>query len=119
MASEPADKTQKRRERRTAQRFKLRVTAEYRTTAERGKGLLWDISTSGARIDGASSSVTEGTHVQIQFSLFPGSVPIVLPAKVVRETKTGFAVNFTGLGHRNESLLRIAIPKAVAFARKK
>jgi len=97
--------------RRAAARFKLRVPVEYRVQFDvtQGRGLLWNISRSGLRIEQATAPVAPGTKIEVRFSFFPGSFETELSAEVVRRTHMGgFAARFCGLApHQSDMLLRL------------
>ena len=95
---------------RTAPRFDVRGPVEYRFDDNRGEGLVWNVSTSGARIDLACPPVACGTRIRCRFSFYPGSFDTEVAARVVRRTETGFAVQFCDLGPRQKGMLRTALP---------
>ena len=98
--------------RRGAPRFNLRVPVVYRHGTSTGEGMIWNISTSGARIERASIREAPGTSLLIHASFFPGSFEVELPAEVVRETDEGFSVRFIELQERELSMLKAALPAA-------
>ncbi len=105
-------------ERREPQRYQLRIPVDYESSGRQGKGLLWDISTSGARVEQASLSVEPGTEITLMLAFFPGATPVSLPGEIVRQTESGFALKFLPLEGRVRLLLKVALPRAVAFAAK-
>ncbi len=109
---------ERRPERRDPQRYELRIPVDYQSSGRQGTGLLWDISTSGARIEQAPVSVQVGTEVTLLLAFLPGATPVSLRGEVVRQTKSGFAVKFLPLEGRVRLLLKVALPRAVAFAAK-
>ncbi len=62
-----------------------------------GAGSLRDLSISGARVDDASAKLKPGTKVELTWGLRENGSPLRIPANVVRETDTGFAVEFLDL----------------------
>jgi hypothetical protein len=64
------------------------------TELEEAWGTLADISVTGARIEEVSLRFKPGTEVRAMFSLIEGCVPVEVGAEVVRETETGFAIEF-------------------------
>ena len=107
-----------RLEGREPQRYQLRIPVEYQSSGGQGKGLLWDISTSGARIEQASVSLQVGTEITLMLAFFPGATPVSLRGEVVRQMESGFALKFLPLEGRVRLLLKVALPRAVAFAAK-
>lgn len=98
------------RNRRVAPRYDLRAPVEYSFSDLRGEGVVWNISSSGARIDLAYPPVASGTRLRLRFSFYPGSFETELPAEVVRRTETGFAVRFESLDEKQAKVLRLALP---------
>jgi hypothetical protein len=82
-----------------------------------GWGSLADISTKGARIDDADPRLKKGSNVRLMISLVEGALPVKLKARVVRETTTGFAVQFSGLEPRLKQLIRLAVAQADSSSR--
>ncbi len=74
-----------------------------------GGGSLANISISGALIEPASPPVAPGTRLSLLVPYFPRTHlelrAVELPAEVVRETDTGFAVLFKELGLEARRLL--------------
>ena len=95
----------------TAPRFDLRVPVLYRGPGNRGTGIIWDISTSGLRIEVASSPMQLGAQLRLKFSYSDGADPVVAAAKVVRATDTGFAARFIHVTRALEDQLRAVIPR--------
>ncbi len=107
-----------RPQRREPQRYELRIPVDYQSSGSQGKGLLWDISTSGARIEQASVSMQLGTEITLMLAFLPGATPVSLRGEVIRQTESGFAVKFLPLEGRVRLLLKVALPRAVVFAAK-
>ena len=59
-----------------------------------GQGILHDLSPEGARIEEASARLPPRSRVRISFEILGEVFPLWIPATVVRETETGFAVQF-------------------------
>ncbi len=116
MGSVPS--AERRPERRDPQRFTLRIPVDYEISSSQGKGLLWDISTSGARVEQASLAVELGTEITLMLAFFPGATPVSLRGEIVRQTESGFALKFHPLEGRVQLLLNVALPRAAAFAAK-
>ena len=70
------------------------------------RGLLHDISSSGARIEEASLRLKPGTVVRLTLPLIGEFEPVQVRGEVVRETETGFAVRFVDAESIQESLER-------------
>ena len=68
VGSKPATRRQGKREARVAQRFDLRLPVDYETPSFQAKGLLWDISSSGARVEQASRPVSPGTKMNLELT---------------------------------------------------
>ncbi len=94
-------------------RFDLRVPVNYRTPRKTGHGTIWDVSTSGARVEGASLLPRTGTRVRLRFSYASNEAPLLASAEVVRRTESGFAVRFLGLGENMTSRLDARLPHGV------
>ncbi len=117
MGSKPSVDTKGSSERRLEQRFDLRMPIDYESCGTQSKGLLWDISTTGARIE-ETSQPELGTEIKLTLAFFPGATPVALRAEVVRHTESGFAAKFHHLDQRTRKLLSVALPRAAAFAAK-
>ena len=72
-------------------------------------GRLHDLSTSGARLDDVTHPLKPGVKLELRVVLVRGGLPLSLRGKVVRETETGFAVEFTGHSPRAEAVLKTVI----------
>lgn len=96
-------------ERRSAARFDLEGQADYSAVEVEGSGSLHDLSTSGARLDDVTHHLKPGVKLKLRVVLVPGGVPLSLHGRVVRETETGFAVEFTGNTPRTEAVLKTVI----------
>jgi hypothetical protein len=107
--ADPPNERPSRQERRTAFRFRISGAVHFEAGSTEGWGTLADISTKGARIDDADPRLKEGSSVRLMISLVEGAVPIRVTAKVVRETETGFAVEFGKLEPRLTHLIRLAV----------
>ena len=117
MESDPPDDQSSRQERRRAFRFRIKGPVHFEAGFTEGWGTLADISTTGARIDDADPRLKEGSSVRMMISLVEGALPVKLKAKVVRETETGFAVEFVELEPRLKQLIRLAVAQADASSR--
>jgi hypothetical protein len=94
---------------RTDQRFQLKLPVNYETADGRGRGVTWDISTRDARIEGVSYLARPGTAITLEVLLPPDMIPLELRGQVVRETITGFAVEFVGVHDHVLELLAIVL----------
>lgn len=98
--------------RRSAPRYVLKVPVEILLLGGRGTGTVWDMSTSGARIEHSSCEPVEGERAALQMSFFPGSLPVQLAGTVIRKTELGgFCVHFESLNPRTRQILVRALPK--------
>jgi hypothetical protein len=82
------------------------------TETEEAWGTLADISITGARIEEASLRFNPGTRLRAMFSLIEGCVPVKVAAQVVRETETGFAIEFIRPEPRLKRVIHAAISRA-------
>ena len=82
-----------KKERRLAQRFKLRVPVGFAGGAVEGRGVTVDLSVSGARVTEVTASVANGATIQLAFGVLDSSFTI--RAEVVRQTGDGFAARFS------------------------
>jgi hypothetical protein len=96
---------------RTKRRVDMRVPVEFSGRHVRGRGFLCNISESGALVEDADPLVVAGGRVRLRFAFFQDSLPVEIPATVVRETPTGFAVQFAGLDARLKSVLALVIAR--------
>jgi hypothetical protein len=83
--------------RQPAPRFALRAPASYRGSEVEGVGEVQNISSSGLLLDRCSTPPREGATVWLRASYFPGSIEVPIESKVVRITRSGFAVRFVNL----------------------
>lgn len=96
-----------RRKARASVRFKV----AYHGPSFEGTGTVLNISKTGALIEDCDRLLMTGIDIRLSFSFFEDSVPIEVPATVVRETDQGFGVQFTKLSPRTRSVLGMAISK--------
>ena len=89
----------------------MRVPVEFSGRHVRGRGFIRNISESGALVEDAQPLVVSGGRVRLRFSFFQDSLPVEIPATVVRETPIGFAVQFAGLDARLKSVLALVIAR--------
>ena len=69
------------------------------------EGMISDLSTSGARVEGAGAPPEPGTMVQLELSL-PDDPALRILSRVVRETESGgFAVKFVELDPHARKIL--------------
>lgn len=101
----------------TAPRFDLRVPVRFKGGRGRGEGIIWDVSTSGARIEVATARMRPGSQVHLQFSYSSEAEPIVAAAEVVRATETGFAVRFVNLSGAVRERLSVGLPRNTTLPR--
>ena len=96
---------------RAKRRVDMRVPVEFSGRHVRGRGFIRNISESGALVEDAQPLVVSGGRVRLRFSFFQDSLPVEIPATVVRETPIGFAVQFAGLDARLKSVLALVIAR--------
>ena len=104
---------------RTRRRIDVSFRVEYTGRNVRGHGVVKNLSLTGALVEQAEPTLIAGGSIVLQFSFFDESLPVEIPAKVVRETETGFAVHFGGLDRRVQQLLAVAISRAQGKLEKK
>jgi CBS domain-containing protein len=80
-----------------------------------GRGTLEDISVTGARIEQAVPTLKAGTALRLRFAPDAG-LTVELRGKVVRETESGFAVEFTHVPAALKTLLRLQLGQAESSA---
>jgi hypothetical protein len=78
----------------------------YTGTQVDGHGLLCNISSTGARISEATTSVPVGAKLRLEFGSLSGLPPIPMQSEVVRLTEDGFAVQFVEEEADRQALLR-------------
>ncbi|MEE9281721.1 MAG: PilZ domain-containing protein [Myxococcota bacterium] len=91
-------------------RGQTQETEPGRKTFE-GTGRVINISKTGALIEGVDQPVPAGSRIKLRFSFLEDSVPVEVPALVMRETEGGFAVEFKKLSLRTRAVLGVAIAK--------
>jgi hypothetical protein len=79
---------------RPARRFQLRIPVDYESDGQSGEGMLIDLSSSGALIEATNVPLRFGALVDIGYTLEGDEKPTEIYGKVVRETDSGFAVEF-------------------------
>jgi hypothetical protein len=103
----PADEASKR----AKERVEMRVPVEFRGRRTQGRGFILNISESGALVEDAEPLVVAGGRIRLRFAFFEDSLPVEIPASVVRETASGFGVQFSGLDARLKSVLALVIAR--------
>ncbi len=99
-------------------RHEIRTPVAYCGDDFEGGGSLVNISASGALIEPASLPVAPGTRLDLIVPYFPRTHverrSVEIPAEVVRETDTGFAVLFKELGtEARRVLLELSEPEVI------
>ncbi len=85
-------------ERRGSWRLRIPAPVEYPVQSGEGTGMVSDISMSGVQIVGASKRPEDGDTVRLRCSFSAGSFGVELAGRVVRQTDTGFVLQFQELG---------------------
>ena len=80
-------------ERRRDPRFRVRFDALFSSGRREGAGQLADLSCSGARLEGVSISPPVGATVRL-FVFVQPVAPFQLAGRVVRQTESGFAIEY-------------------------
>lgn len=99
---------------RKSRRINVRFRAEFTGRKVRGAGVVQNISLGGALIEQADPLLLSGGEVKVRFSFFENALPVEVPAEIVRETRSGFAVRFLDLNRRMRNVLTVAISRAAA-----
>ena len=96
-------------ERRIASRERLPAHAFFSADGLEGRGVLRDLSVKGARIDKASRVLAPGTRIRLLLAVREDCFPMEIEAEVVRETKSGFAIEFAEGDPRLRAYLEFAV----------
>ncbi len=90
----------------TERRGAARITSVvfYSSGRSEGRGLLYDLSASGARVVDGSAAVTVGAAIQLVLPDFPALAGAPIRGRVARLLGSGFAVEFT---HPDERLIAL------------
>ena len=91
-------------------RGKTMETANGRRPLE-GTGRVSNISKSGALLEDVDPLVMPGSSIKLRLSFLEDSIPVEIPAEVIRNTETGFGVEFKKLNPRTRAVLGMAIAK--------
>ncbi len=91
-------------ERRTADRYKVKIEIEWEANVGRKKGIINDISSEGCFVL-CSGEVEDGERVKIFFPLSDGMKVQFLSAVVNHIYEIGFGVQFIELGIAQKSFL--------------
>jgi hypothetical protein len=83
------------RERRRAPRVEAPSPVYFTAGRQEGVGVLADLSLTGARIEDASPRLRPGAATTLLLELRQDSFTVEVPGRVVRETETGFAIEFS------------------------
>jgi hypothetical protein len=108
---------QLRSERLTTNRFQLHLPVKYQTPVNQGTGITRDISLHDAQIEQVSCRLRPGSKMILKVAFVP-TAPLELPAEVVRETQTGFAVRFVDLDAELQDLMKAFLSNLAAIAAK-
>jgi c-di-GMP-binding flagellar brake protein YcgR len=77
-----------------------------------GRGVLYDLSIGGARIDEAAPQMPAGTEIGLTFALREDDSPIQIRGEVVRETPDGFGVKFTEVNEQLREWIELIISES-------
>jgi hypothetical protein len=83
------------RDRRRAPRVDAPSPVYFVAGRREGVGVLADLSLTGARIEDASPRLSPGVAMTLLLELRQESFSVELPGRVVRQTETGFAIEFS------------------------
>jgi hypothetical protein len=89
-------------ERRATPRVQLLSHVFFSAGRVEGRGVLHELSKTGARVEDTSPRLKPGTTVQLTFALDQEGQPLDISATVVRETESGFGVQFAEINERLE-----------------
>jgi CBS domain-containing protein len=96
---------------RVAARFHTEGTAAFESGDIQGRGVVQDISVTGALIEPASPQLPPGATLRLRCVL-QGGLTVDLRGRAVRETEGGFAVEFTHVPGPLKKLLRLLTRQA-------
>ncbi len=96
-------------ERRAAPRVCLLRQTDFWAEGVVGQGVLHDLSSTGARIEEPSSQIERGEEIDLTFALHEDGRPIRIRGTVVRETETGFGVQFIQSDRRLTEWIELAV----------
>ncbi len=94
-----------------AKRFEMRIPVQFKGGPERGEGIIWDMSMTGARIEVATAPMRPGTPINMKIWYASEAAPVFAAARVVRATQTGFAVRFTRMSNSLRQQLITSPPR--------
>ncbi len=94
-------------------RVSVQFSVDFSNRYCHGTGTVQNISSSGALIEEVDPPLLSGGKIALSFTPFDDSKPIELRATIVRETDTGFAVEFDELDVPTYKILRTTICEAI------
>jgi hypothetical protein len=94
MESAPKGAPPPRAERRAAPRVRLLTHAYFSAGHREGSGIAFDLSITGARIEEATVRPQTGEAIELVVALGDDDAPLEASGTVVRQTASGFAVQF-------------------------
>ncbi len=111
-----SDRRSRRREgegpqRATRERFLAH--AFYTADGIEGRGVLTDLSVTGARIKKATDRMATGTRITLLIAVREDCFPMEIKAEVVRDTASGFAIEFSDVDSRLKKFLEFVLTQAV------
>ncbi len=112
MGGRPPDENPEGTELRSGSRVRLLEQVVIWSGRVEGAGSLRDLSMKGARVEEASPQMKSGTRLKLAWGLRENGSPLRIPATVVRETDTGFAVEFLDLSDEVKNWLQQVISAA-------
>ena len=101
-----------KRSSRQSPRCALRRVVAYQSAGRHANGVIYNLSAKGALVGEVSHRLALGTRLQLLVDLAPDWPRLSIGAQVVRETPTGFAVQFDRLEGRLKQLIRSLVPRA-------
>ena len=116
MAPRPPSNEHRTPERRGAPRVRLLSHAFFSAGRVEGRGTLYDLSITGAGLKEATPLMKLGTKIRLTFALREDDSPIRIWGKVIRETETGFAVQFIEQDRRLNEWLQLVISQSESGA---
>ena len=96
-----------------ATRERFPAHAFFTADGVEGRGVLVDLSVTGARIEKATNRVATGTSINLQIAVREDCFPMEIEAEVVRDTESGFAIEFSRVDSRLKNFLEFVLRHAI------
>ncbi len=96
-----------------APRERFQAHAFYTADGVEGRGVLTDLSVTGARIKKATDRMATGTRIKLLIAVREDCFPMEIEAEVVRDTASGFAIEFSDVDSRLKNFLEFVVTQSV------